>query len=250
MYQLDVSNYLASQGITDETFAADVASHEGWFHQFQFSNGASNAGRDPSPRKMHALNLPERLDGMTVIDIGAYEGYFSFQCERRGAARVVAADKFVWEWPGSTVLDRFNFVKRVTGSNVEEVHVSVEELSPASVGVFDISLFLGVLYHAPNMIEYLQKVRSVTTHLCVVETLVDMLDVEEPCAMFYPPGFLNGDSSNYWGPNLACVEGMLGRSGFSNVQFMGLWDANTRAQLTGDPPRGLKSGRAVWHAYV
>jgi tRNA (mo5U34)-methyltransferase len=200
---------------------------------------------------MHALQLPDRLDGLRVIDVGAYEGYFSFQCERLGASQIVSAHKLIWNWPGSTVLDRFRFAKRVTNSIAEEVHVSVEELSPETVGLFDVSLFLGLLYHAPNMIEYLQKVRSITTHLAVIETLVDMLDVEQPCAAFYPPAFLNGDSSNHWGPNLACVEGMLSRVGFSDVRFMGLWDANTRAPLTGeDPSRGLKSGRAVWHAYV
>jgi hypothetical protein len=32
--------------------------------------------------------MPERLDDRSVLDIGAWDGFFSFEAERRGAARV------------------------------------------------------------------------------------------------------------------------------------------------------------------
>lgn len=32
-----------------------------------------------------------------MIDIGAWDGYFSFDAERRGAARVLATDSFAWQ---------------------------------------------------------------------------------------------------------------------------------------------------------
>jgi len=35
--------------------------------------------------------LPGRLDGKRVLDIGTYDGFFAFECERRGA-QVVAMD--------------------------------------------------------------------------------------------------------------------------------------------------------------
>ena len=41
--------------------------------------------------------IPKDLHGRTVLDIGAYDGFFSFEAERRGASRVVAADRYCWK---------------------------------------------------------------------------------------------------------------------------------------------------------
>jgi 23S rRNA G2069 N7-methylase RlmK/C1962 C5-methylase RlmI len=45
--------------------------------------------------ELKALRLPD-LRGKTVLDIGAYDGFFSFEAERRGAKQVVAMDYYVW----------------------------------------------------------------------------------------------------------------------------------------------------------
>ena len=46
-------------------------------------------------RELEMLRLPD-LRGRSVLDVGAYDGYFSFAAERLGAARVVALDHYVW----------------------------------------------------------------------------------------------------------------------------------------------------------
>ncbi len=43
-------------------------------------------------RRLRLLRIPADLTGKTVLDIGAYDGFFSFEFERRGAARVLAID--------------------------------------------------------------------------------------------------------------------------------------------------------------
>ena len=45
-------------------------------------------------RRLDLLQIPEDLTGWTVLDIGAWHGFFSFECERRGADRVLAVDSF------------------------------------------------------------------------------------------------------------------------------------------------------------
>lgn len=250
MYPLNATRFLNLTGATADDLSQWIDARGVWFHQFEFDNGVVTPGNDPSAEKLHALALPDRLDGMSVIDVGAMEGYFSFQAEARGAARVVATDHYMWNWSPS-VLENLRLVKRVLGSGVEEQTVSVEDLSPDTVGSFDVALFLGVLYHAPNMVQYLERLRSVTKVFAVVETLVDMLHVDEPCAAYYPRLSLNQDPTNWWGPNLACVRDMLERVGFSRVEFKGLWHLNTLEALSGRSVEGrIKSGRAVWHAHV
>jgi len=49
-------------------------------------------GDSDSPNKLNAMNLPKRLDGKRVLDIGCNEGYFCIEAKRRGASRVVGID--------------------------------------------------------------------------------------------------------------------------------------------------------------
>jgi len=253
MGRLDVSAYCSRHGLSDDDFRARLAAYPDWFHEYSFTNGVTTNGRDPSERKLRSLLLPERLDGKSVLDIGAYDGFFSLQAAALGAERVLATDWFVWDNnPQLRVRERFEFVRDAAGfEQVETRTLMAQQVGSAGIGTFDYVLFLGVLYHAPNMLKYLHSLRAVTGYMAVVETYVDLLDVPGPAAAFYPPGALNDDNSNFWGPNLECVEAMLKRVGFRHLDFIGLWDKNTGDHLPGGRPSiGLRSGRATWHAYV
>ncbi|MDW5315024.1 class I SAM-dependent methyltransferase [Rhizobium sp. PL01] len=221
-----------------------------WFHQFSFTNGIVTPGRDPSAKKLHHLCLPSDLSGKSVIDIGAYEGYMSFHCEARGAERVVACDRFVWDWPESTALPNFNAIHKAVGSKVERLSSFVEDLPSATQEKFDISLFLGVLYHTKDMIGYLEAVAGVTKEVMVLETFADCLDEDGAKAALYDIRELNNDSSNFYGPNLQAIEVMLHRVGFRAWEFVNFWDVNTREQIEGKSMyRRVKNGRLVIHAY-
>jgi len=45
-------------------------------------------------RRLRLLQIPADLTGKSVLDIGAWDGFFSFEFERRGAKRVLADDSF------------------------------------------------------------------------------------------------------------------------------------------------------------
>jgi tRNA (mo5U34)-methyltransferase len=246
-------DHLAEVGFDRETLAKEIAERK-WFHVFDFGDGLRTPGRDVTEPKLAALELPD-LAGKSVIDIGAYDGYFSFECERRGAARVVASDHWSWTWPGEDARRNFDLVHQVLDSKVESLQVPVEDLDGAEHGTFDVTLFLGVLYHAPDMVRYLHAVRSVTKEMLVLETMVDGLDVDRPAAIAYPLGTFPNDDSNHWGPNPACVEAMLHRVGFSRVERRSLWERGTLAPQ-GAAPRSLRNrsqitdGRMVFHAWV
>jgi tRNA (mo5U34)-methyltransferase len=213
-----------------------------WFHTIDLGDGLVTPGCDHSPAKIGYLGLPARLDGKSVLDIGAYDGFFSFECERRGAARVVAADHFCWSYGGMATKDGFDLAKATLRSRVEEAYIPVEEIAPQRVGVFDLVLFLGVLYHAPDPLRYLRIVRSVCRGQVILETETDAEDYPLPAAVFYPGATLNNDSSNFWGPNLACVEAMLKEAGFRRVERVCTFNMVRR----GNRP----FHRAVFHAFV
>jgi tRNA (mo5U34)-methyltransferase len=241
---------LEKVGFDRASLAKEIGERK-WFHVFDFGDGLETPGRDVTEPKLAALELPD-LTGKSVIDIGTYDGYFSFESERRGAARVVANDHWAWTWPGEDARRNFDLVREVLDSRVEALTVPVEELDGAEHGTFDVALFLGVLYHAPDMIRYLRAVRSVTKGMLVLETMVDALDIDRPAAIAYPTGTFPNDDSNHWGPNPACVEALLHRVGFSRVERRGLWERGT-LQPQGAGPRRSRhptDGRMVFHAWV
>jgi tRNA (mo5U34)-methyltransferase len=160
-----------------------------------------------------------------VLDIGARDGYFSFECERRGA-EVVAIDSMAEE-------TGFEIVKELLGSKVELRRLNVYDLAPEELGTFDLVLFLGVLYHLRDPMLALDKISDVSRDKLILETqaIDDALlvgpgqfkrlaeispELESiPLMQFYPGRSLNDDPTNVWAPNQAALRAMLGESGFA-----------------------------------
>ena len=66
----------------------------GWFHPVDLGQGVVANGLSKGPILGEA-EMPD-LAGKSVLDIGAWDGYYSFQAERFGASRIVALDHYVW----------------------------------------------------------------------------------------------------------------------------------------------------------
>jgi len=191
-----------------------------WHHRIDLGSGIITPGRDNSSRKLKRLGLPETFRGKSVLDVGAWDGFFSFEAERRGAERVLATDSFVWRGGWPTGKAGFELARRALNSRVEDMEIDVLELSPERVGTFDIVLFLGVLYHMRHPLLALERVASVTRELLIVETVVDCLHHRRPVIAFYPGSELSNDPSNWWGPSPAAVRAMLETVGFSRVDIV------------------------------
>ena len=207
-----------------------------WYHSIDLGGGVVTAGVDDSPFRLARVQLPESLHGKTVLDIGAWDGFFSFECERRGATRVVAADHFSWHGTGWGTKAGFTLAREALGSRVEDIDIDVMDLSPERIGTFDVVLFLGVLYHLRHPFLALERVASVTRDYLIVETVVDLVGVQRPAMAFYPGRELNNDPTNWWGPNVPAVKGMLETLGFRAV--------TVPAQV---PGAMYRAARALYH---
>jgi tRNA (mo5U34)-methyltransferase len=188
-----------------------------WYHTIDLGQGVVTEGVDDSPYRLARLNLPS-LAGRTVLDVGAWDGFFSFEAEKRGASRVVATDHFSWSGPGWGTKAGFELARQALGSRVEDIDIDVMDLTPEGVGTFDVVFFLGVLYHLRHPLLGLERVASVTRELLILETVVDMMESRRPAAAFYPGRELNSDPTNWWGPNVPAVHGMLRSVGFQQVE--------------------------------
>lgn len=213
-----------------------------WFHCIDLGHGIVT----PGFREREAWNnyrLPERLDGKRVLDIGAWEGGFSFEAERRGASQVVAMD--VWgneaHEPGSGGYgwDNFQFCHQALNSNVIPENRNVYDLAP-DLGAFDLVLFLEVLYHLQDPHRGLRNIHSVMAPggMVCLETWIDAEWIEQPAAIFYPGAELAGDPTNWWGPNIKCVQLMAATAGFKEAELV--WWRN-------DVHFGGRGKRACFH---
>ena len=224
-----------------------------WFHRIDLGHGVITPGDDDTPAKLATLGFPEDLRGQTVLDIGAWDGFFSFEAERRGASRVLATDWFCWSGPGWGTKAGFDLARQALKSSVEDKEIDVLDISPASVGTFDVVLFLGVLYHMRHPLLALEKVYSVTRKMVILETGVDLNFYWQPAMAFYPGSEAAGDPTNWWGPNPAAVEAMLTEVGFKTVkQYYRLSAPRALARSlrqTVARRRLFQVGRVVYHAW-
>ena len=222
-----------------------------WFHSIELRPGLTTPGLDDTSARVDILKLPARLDGLEVLDVGAWDGFFSFEAERRGAQRVVAADAFAWNGANWSTKEGFELAREALGSRVEDVDVDVMKLDPVELGTFDLVLCLGVLYHLRDPLGGLERVASVTRDRLVLETHVDCTYTRRPTAALYPSHELRDDPTNWWGPNPEAVAGMLRAVGFSHVEVVSRDSALYRAArmarrvVRRQPPW---QGRVVVHA--
>jgi tRNA (mo5U34)-methyltransferase len=192
-----------------------------WHHTMDLGHGVVTPGGDATAEKLALLDLPASLAGKTVLDIGAWDGFFSFEAERREASRVVAMDYDCWlQAEGHPSKAGFELARRALGSSVEDVTLDVMDLSPDRLGMFDVVLFLGVLYHVRHPLLALERVFGVTGDLLILETHVARLGTRRPALVFYPGDELGGDATNWWGPNEPAVVAMLRDVGFKDVRVV------------------------------
>jgi tRNA (mo5U34)-methyltransferase len=189
-----------------------------WFHSIDLGDGIVTPGHKPPD--VHRLEFATIFDPVdicdrTVIDVGAWNGAYSFEAKRRGAARVLSTDSVVWRHVGGR--EGFDLARSTLGIDVEAEELDIPELTLERVGTFDVVLFLGVFYHLKNPIAALHQISALAGEVLILETHTDALEVRRPAMIMYPGGELDGDASNWWGPNPACMVALLKQCGFAKV---------------------------------
>lgn len=187
-----------------------------WWHSIDLGDGQVTPGvhslkvLQDNYRRFH---LPENLSRKRVLDIGCWDGFYSFEAERRGA-EVVAIDCLRQE--------NFFRARAALDSKVEFHELSVYELNRDRLGGFDIVLFLGVLYHLRHPLLALERVCEMTTDVAIVESHVidGILPAPGPIMEFYEEDELGGQYDNWWGPNTECLTRMVRSAGFAHGEIV------------------------------
>jgi tRNA (mo5U34)-methyltransferase len=215
-----------------------------WYHTIELPGGVKTHGVNNSPLALARLNLPTSLAGKSVLDVGAWDGFYSFEASKRGARRVLATDSFVWE--GRWKQTGFLLARQALGLEdaVEDRYIDVMDLSPEALGeTFDVVLFLGVLYHLPDPITALKRVTSVCNELLLLETETALNFLPFPAGRLWPGRELKGDDTNWWSLNRAALIELLRAFGFRDVRVV------YQTPLVRRLGRALKSRRDFWAGF-
>jgi tRNA (mo5U34)-methyltransferase len=195
----------------------------GWWHSFELPDGQMIHGVSQLADQRDRIGrfpIAQDLRGKRVLDIGAWDGWFSFEMERRGA-EVTAID--VWDNP------RFREMRALLGSRVEYLRMDVYDLDPARMGQFDIVLFMGVLYHLKHPLLALERVCSVTREMAAVDSFVLREEHRpgagvdnRPVMEFYETSEFGGQTDNWCGPSVDCLRAFCRTAGFARAELMAI----------------------------
>jgi tRNA (mo5U34)-methyltransferase len=187
-----------------------------WFHTFALAPGIYTPGiaRDHGYRL--AVLGADRFSGRSVLDVGAFDGFYSFLAEVRGARRVVAVDNEQYlDWVrarfGVTLQGGVGFraIAGLVGSRVE--YRRMDALDVRELGErFDVALCFGILHRVTNPIALLRALADVLAPggEIVLETLGSRLAADAPAIEVHEPGDVYArDDFVYWGSRRrVCAE--------------------------------------------
>ena len=229
-----------------------------WYHTIDVAPGVATPGVFDLRPVVGRLPWPD-VRGKRCLDVGTYDGYLAFELERRGAAEVVATDIAShehWDWPprlavrgpayqaelaGGEKGAGFVVAKRLLGSSVERLTVSVYDLDPDEHGTFDVVVCGSLLLHLRDPFRALERI-----HRLCDERFLSAEQIDLPLWLLAPrrPALrVDGVSELFqWTiPNPAGHRRMLEATGFEV-------ERSTRPYAipfgAGHPPRG-RSARVL-----
>lgn len=258
-----------------QALRAEVAAID-WYHSIPLGHGVVTPGASQTPT-LRGEELPP-LRGRSVLDVGAFDGYYSFLAEREGARRVVALDHYIWgvdmaartrywddckargELPDRHKEERdfydpslprrrgFELAHRVLDSRVEPVVGDFMTMDLGPLGTFDVVLFLGLLYHLTEPMTALERLRAVTSQVAVIETEAIVVPGREgdKLMLFYEADEKGGDYTNWFSVTEPALHGLCRAAGFRRVETR----IGPPGRSPGGPEEALPDYRIVVHAFA
>ena len=106
------------------------------------------------------------LSGVTAVDLACHEGWFALQLARRGAT-VLGLDVRQAHVDDALLIARAMGARSFTARTFD-----IDEGRAQDIGVHDVTLMLGLLYHLENPVRALRLARAVTRKALFIETQV------------------------------------------------------------------------------
>jgi tRNA (mo5U34)-methyltransferase len=215
-----------------------------WFHTFALNRAAGiytpGAARD---HRYRIPLLPQDFSGMSVLDVGTFDGFYAFLAEHRGARRVVAVDNEQYRlWVASRWGielkggEGFRAIHRLLGSAVEYRRTDAFALDDIGEH-FDFVYCCGILHRVENPLGLLRvlRARMVDAGTMLVETYgVSADDESGPVIRVLKPGeAYTRDEFFYWGFARRGLERLAEIAGFSRCESLATIEVDGHPRVIG-----------------
>jgi tRNA (mo5U34)-methyltransferase len=200
-----------------------------WFHTFSLDH--SDELYTPGVARDHRYRIPafpEDFSGMSVLDVGTFDGFYAFLAEARGARRVVAVDNEQYrEWISSRWGvelqggEGFAAIRELLDSEVDYQRIDAFDLDELEE-TFDFIFCFGILHRVENPLGLLKIIRRrlaaggrvlLETHGATDRT-IDSAAVHIPA----PGEVYARDDFVYWGFTPAGLDAMARHAGFEGFE--------------------------------
>jgi tRNA (mo5U34)-methyltransferase len=238
-----------------ESLQQKVNAYPFWYHRIPLPHDIVTPGW--APLNAEQYRIPNDLSGKRVLDVGAWDGYWTFEALKRGAREVVAIDDFS-DYLGSLddqdrkAWETFDLCREALGYSEEKckrIDANLYTVNTTQLSTFDVVFFFGTLYHLRYPLLALDLLSGMCTGEIFVESAI--LDDYSPyrgglnhgypgsqmVMEFYPGEEYGNNQTNWFVPTLLCLAQLVAAAGFKNVTMWKLVDQ----------PSGLKYCRGFVH---
>lgn len=178
-----------------------------WTHRINLGNGLFTNGVISVESQASIKRAFDDIDfqGKKVLDIGCWDGLWSFEAERRGAREVYATDAISqrpFAKDPSLLLAR-----EILGSRIKYYpRLRVQEITDLGIFDFDVVVFAGVYYHLKDPLLAFAKLRRVMKEGALIIVEGEVIDAPGCYAEFYYVEHYADDRSNWWIPTVSCLR--------------------------------------------
>lgn len=200
-----------------------------WVHTIDLGDGHHTEG-EWGTGNPHVLAAFDKIDfhGKKVLDIGCWDGLYSFEAEARGASQAYATDLVTQRRYGTA--PSFEIAAALRNSKAHYLpDTSVYQLEKLDTRDFDIVLFMGVYYHLKDPLLAFSTLRRVMRRGGVLVVEGAVLGEAGCFARFFYDDLFQSDASNWWVPTVDCLKQWVTASLFDVQQEFPPWShAGTR----------------------
>lgn len=206
----------------------DIQEVKHWYHSIPIGDYVTPGEVTLEQEMQIAALIPQDLHGLTVLDIGAWDGFYSFLAEQRGAKRVVAIDPMTFTSQpryAAQSLAGFHAAKEALGSQVEYYPIGVDDLERL-LGEFDVVFMFSVLPHLWDPLRALKNAANKARKLLLIEGNVIEWPIRSLVYEFdeYAGPYTGAEQGKAWRLSRGLLEKLIKNEGFGTIEMHRLSD--------------------------
>ncbi len=220
-------------GTTNKLELKNLIKNYDWYHTIELTSGIVTKGRYDWRKYFKNFNFPS-LKGKKILDVGAGNGFFSFEFEKQGG--IVTAleiphqeerDNYCFGEKNISISkatqimnfqEPFNIAKKALNSKVKTIRKDIYKMNPEEDGYYDLIFCNDVLLHLTDPFRALCALRNICKDMLIIGTCIYVHRIKLINSLLNkaPLSYFKGHTKSgvFWFPNLNCLESMLNGAGF------------------------------------